>query len=139
MRVLLVTACGRSKEREPAPAWRLYRSSRIRYLKKVADRVGVGYAILSAGYGLVESGEILEPYDHLMDDGRCEELLPSIVEKLRKLAPEVVVFYRGGAGKPYLRCIRRACTTLGIPLVEVGYANMGDIRKVEGILKELAG
>jgi len=134
-----MTACGRSKENTPLPAWRLYRSSRIRFLKKVADAKGVGYAILSARYGVVDSDEVIPPYEEIMTSDRCEELLPQIVAKLRDSSPEVIVFYRGGARREYLDCIRRAANLIGIRVIEVGYANMGDIRRVEEIINDLTG
>ena len=134
-----MTACGRSKEDRPMPTWRLYRSSRIRYLKKVADSVGVDYAILSAEYGLVPSKQVIEPYDRVMDDDRCAELFPEIVEALRRMGVDTVVFYRGGARKEYYECIKRAAESAGVRLISVGYAQMGDIGKVKGVLEELLG
>ncbi len=139
MRVLLMTACGRSKEKMPLPAWRLYRSSRIRFLKKVAEATGVRYAILSARYGVVDSDEVIPPYEEIMTSERCEKLLPHIVTKLRDFSPGVIVFYRGGARQEYMDCIKKAADILGIRVIEVGYANMGDIRKVEAIINDLTG
>ncbi len=134
-----MTACGRSKEGRPLPAWRLYRSSRIRYLKRVADSVGVDYAILSAEYGLVPADEMIAPYERVMDESRCSEMLPSLVETLRKMGVGTVVFYRGGARREYHDCIKRATERAGIELISIGYANMGDIGKVKVILEELLG
>jgi len=132
--VLIVTACGRSKENQPTEAWRLYKAPRIRYLKRLADELNVPFAILSAKYGLVRDGEVIEPYNTVMDGERCERLLDRIVRKLSSLGVEAVVFYRGGARKDYLRCIERACEIAHIPLFSVGYAHMGDIRKVKEVV-----
>ncbi len=132
-----MTACGRSKEKELLPAWRLYRSSRIRYLKRVADTVGVDYAILSAEYGLVPSDEVIAPYERVMDEERCHEILPVLVESLKRMRVRAIVFYRGGARKEYYECLRRAAESVGADLISVGYANMGDIGKVKGILEGL--
>ncbi len=133
--VVLITACGRKKEETPQKAWKLYRSSRIRYLKKVADRVGVRFLILSAEYGLVDSEEVIAPYERVMDEKRCDALIHQMVEKLSRLGVSKVVFYRGGARKSYFLCLQRACGILNLPLVSLGYANMGGIREVEEVLK----
>ena len=97
------------------------------------------YAILSARYGIVDSDEIIPPYEEIMTSERCENLLPQIVAKLRNFNPAVIVFYRGGARREYLDCLKKAANALGIRVIEVGYANMGDIRRVEAIINDLIG
>jgi len=70
-----------------------------------------------------------------MDPERCQELLKQMVSILRNF--DVVIYYKGGAGKVYAECIEKACNQAGISLVSFGYANMGDIKKLEKVLKNV--
>lgn len=129
--VIVVTACGKTKRNTAFPAWKLYKSPRIRFLKKKADILGVDLYILSAKYGLVHSEEIIEPYEAVMTKETCTELILSILNKLENIKPSKVIYYKGGARKEYFECIYRACTMLNIKLLCFGYANMGDIKRID--------
>ena len=133
--ILLVTACGSKKEEKPAPAWKLYKSSRIRYLYRKAKEFNIPFYILSAKYGLVNSEQIIEPYDEIMTEEKCKFLIEQIKSVLKELRPEVIVFYKGGARKEYFKCLKRICEELQIPLKTFGYKIMGDIQKVNKIIK----
>ena len=133
MKVILVTACGAKKIEKPAPAGDLYKSTRIRYLRKKSKQLGIPFYILSAKYGLINSETVIEPYERKMNPERCQELLKQIVSILRNF--DVVIYYRGGAGKVYAECIEKACKQASVGLVSFGYANMGDIKKLEEVLK----
>lgn len=133
--IAIVTACGAKKENSPSPAWRLYKSSRIRYLYRQSKELGYPLFILSARYGLVHSEEIIEPYDQILTEERIEELIPQVTEVLRKF--DVIVYYRGGARRTYLEMIKRASKLANIKLVTFGYANMGDINKLKSVIEEL--
>ncbi len=135
-KIVLVTACGNKKEREPAPAWRLYKSSRIRHLYKKSKELGIPFYILSAKYGLVFAEEVIEPYDMIMDENRCKELIEQI--KLVISQYNTIIFFKGGARKVYKNCLESAVNELNKKLVIFGYGNMGDIRKLEDIVNELA-
>jgi len=135
-RLVLVTACGGKKENEKKRAWELYKSSRIRHLYRRSKELGIPFCILSAKYGLISADEEVEPYEAVMTEVRCRELFPQILKKLEGY--DVVVYYRGGARKEYLDCIRKACEVLGKEFVHFGYGNMGDIGKLGSILKELS-
>ena len=136
-KIVIVTACGSKKENSPHPAWRLYTSSRIRYLYKKSKELGYPFYILSAKYGLVHSEDILEPYDEILTEERAKDLVPQVAEVLRNF--EIVVYYRGGARTMYLYLIKEASKIAGTRLVSFGYANMGDINKLEAIIQELKG
>jgi hypothetical protein len=137
-KVVLITACGKKKETKPGPAWRLYRSPRIRYLKKKADKFQIDFYILSSKYGLIHSDEIIEPYESVITRERCKILLPEIIKKLTNIQPHKVVFYKGGARKEYFECVEEACRKLNKPILSFGYANMGGIKKLDEILGELS-
>lgn len=135
VKIAIVTACGAKKENSPSPAWKLYRSSRIKYLYKQSKKLGYPLFILSARYGLVHSEEVVEPYDQILTEERMEELIPQIMECLRGF--DVIVYYKGGARRTYLELIKRASKLANVELVTFGYANMGDINKLKNIIEEL--
>lgn len=135
--IVLITACGSKKEDKPAPAGKLYKSPRIRYLYKKAKELKVPFYILSAKYGLINSDTIIQPYDQIMTKERAQELLSQVKEELKNF--EIIVFYSGGSRKEYRELVELACNELGKKLVIFGYKNMGDIRKTEKIIKKLKG
>ena len=131
-KIILITACGRVKENYPLPAWQLYKSPRIKFLKKESDKFGIDFYILSAKHGLIHSEEIIKPYEAVMID--YKGILHVVVNKLRNISPTRVVYYKGGARNTYFKCINEACSLLDIELVSFGYANMGDIRRIKEYL-----
>jgi hypothetical protein len=130
MTTLIVTACGAKKNDQPMEAWKLYKSPRIRLIHQRKGEYPM--AILSAKYGLIDSEEIIEPYDQKMDQIRAQELVPVIVEKVREY--DKIVFFKGGSSKPYLECIGAACERASVDFAPFGYANMGDINDLEKYL-----
>ncbi len=135
--VMLVTACGNKKEKIALPAGKLYKSPRIRYLYKKAKELNIPFYILSAKYGLINSEQVIEPYDKIMTQERIYELLENVKEVIRDF--DVVVFYQGGARREYRELIELACNELGKTLIKYGYKNMGDIGKTEDIINKLLG
>lgn len=132
-RVALVTACGGKKEKKKLPAGRLYRSARIRHLYRRSKELRVPFFILSAGYGLISGDEEIEPYEAIMTEERCRDLLPTLLSRLKDF--DVIVYYRGGARKEYLNCVEKAAELLNKELIVFGYGNMGDIGKVEEVIQ----
>lgn len=135
MKVLIVTACGAKKNPGPMPAYKLYKSSRIKAVYN--RRCGSDMCILSAEYGLVDVHKTIKPYERVMDERRAEELVPLVAKKLKSY--DCVIFFKGGARKAYLSCIRAACDKAGKTLVTLGYANMGginDLPKVTELAKQ---
>jgi len=123
VQILVVTACGGKKNSESMVAHRLYKSSRITAVYN--RRSDCDMAILSAEYGLVGAEEVIAPYERVMDEGRAQELVPSVSKKLQSY--DCVIFFKGGARKAYLRCLKDSCQRVGKLLVALGYANMGGI------------
>ena len=134
-RVVLVTACGNKKESTPKVAGELYKSARIRHLYRKSKEFGVPFFILSAGYGLVSGDEVISPFNAVMTKERCRELEEKIAKKLKDY--DVIVYYRGGARKDYLDCIKKVAEKLQKELIVFGYGNMGDIGKLGEVLKSL--
>ncbi len=133
--ILVVTACGKAKEDKPLPAGLLYKSGRIRYLYKKSKELKFAFYILSAEYGLVSADTVIEPYERRMDNKRCEELKEDIKRIIKRLGVKAVIFYKGGSPKIYVKCIEDICKDLGINFKTFGFANMGEINKIEKLIK----
>lgn len=131
MKILVLTACGGKKKNRSMPAYKLYRSSRIKAVYN--RRCGHDMGILSAQYGLVNAQEIIEPYARVMDEKRALELIPSVAEKVKDY--DCVVFFKGGARKSYITCIRGACDKAKKALRLLGFANMGGINDLPQVIK----
>ena len=131
MKVLIVTACGAKKNPEPVPAYKLYKSSRVKAVYN--RRCGSDMCILSAEYGLVDVHKTIEPYERVMDERRAEELVPLVAKKLQSY--DCLIFFKGGARKAYMSCIKTACEKAGRTLVAFGYANMGGINELPRIIE----
>ena len=100
-----------------------------------SKELGIPFYILSAKYGLVDSNDVIEPYDQIMTKERINELKSQVSGILRNF--DVVIFFKGGVRKEYRTLIEMVCDELGIELIEFGYGNMGDIRKLDEILKSV--
>ena len=135
IKIALITACGKKKENKPLQAGKLYRSSRIRHLYKKSKNFSVPFYILSAKYGLVFGDRVIEPYEALMDQQSCEKMEKQLEDVLRNF--DAVIYYRGGAGKEYFECIKRAAQKLGVEFIYFGYKNMGGIGELGQILEEI--
>ena len=90
MKYTVITACGNKKNPIPLPAWKLYKSPRI---KAVYNRKGDhDMYILSAEHGLIPAEKIIEPYDRIMDNERCNELLPDVKKIVSQY--DIVIFFK---------------------------------------------
>jgi len=137
--LILVTACGKSKESKILPAWKLYKSSRIRYLKKVADQKGIPFYILSAKYGLIYSEEIIEPYELLLTEAREQEVIGQVIEVLKSLKKnglKLALYYKGGARKEYYELFKKACSIVGVDMITYGSGYMRDINKTKMLIEK---
>ncbi len=133
MKIVLITACGKAKENKVLPAWRLYKSTRIKHLYRRAKELNIPFYILSAKYGLVFCEDIISPYNEIMDSKKCKKNISQIENILKNY--DIIVFYKGGARKEYLECIELICKKLNKNLISFGYANMGDIKKLPEVLE----
>ncbi len=124
MKIAIITACGNKKEPIPLPAHKLYKSPRIKTIYN--RRQGHDMFILSAEHGLIPADKIIRPYNRLMDEQRCDELIPHVAESLQKY--DVVIYFRGGSGLPYKRCVTEACDLAGVELDAFGSRMMEGIR-----------
>ena len=132
--IVLITACGKKKEKFPTIAGKLYKSSRIRHLHKISRRLGIPFYILSAKYGLVHSEEIIQTYDEILTWDKCKALKEQIENIISNF--DIIIFYKGGSRKEYYECIKNICNSQGKKLISFGFGNMGDIGKLEEIIRE---
>ena len=123
MKVSVVTACGNKKQGIPLPAWKLYKSPRI---TAVYNRKGDNdMFILSAEHGLIPAEKITAPYNRIMDEKRCQELVPKIKETIKNY--DAVVFFKAGSRSLYEQCIAKACEESGVKLISFGHGFMAGI------------
>ncbi|OBF56732.1 hypothetical protein A5756_10600 [Mycobacterium sp. 852002-53434_SCH5985345] len=61
-----LVGCVKGKSATPAPAWELYTSALFRGRREYVERTCDAWYVLSAKYGLVEPGRILEPYEQTL-------------------------------------------------------------------------
>lgn len=132
MRVSVVTACGNKKEETPLPAWQLYKSPRI---KAVYNRKGNhDMYILSAEHGLIPAEKVISPYNKIMDEKRCNELIPMVREVIKNY--DAIIFFKAGARKLYEQCISKACYESGVKLISFGHGFMGGINDLPKKIEE---
>lgn len=128
-RVAIITACGNKKECQAMPAYRLYKSSRIKAV--YGRRQGHDMLILSAKHGLLPAEKVTEPYNQVMSKERADELLQSVVEGLKGY--DTVIYFKAGARKDYVDLMNEAARRAGVKLVTFGSGNMagiGDLPKL---------
>jgi len=133
--VVLITACGNKKEDEPKEAGKLYKSPRIRHLYKRSKELNIPFYILSAKYGLISGDEIIGPYNEIMDKDKCKILEKQISQILKNF--DVIIYYKGGARKEYYNCLEKLSKKLNKRCISFGYGNMGDIGKLEEIMRRV--
>ena len=135
-KIVLITACGNKKENKPTEAGRLYKSSRVRHLYKRSKELNIPFYILSAKYGLVSGDEIIQPYNQIMDKKQCESLKNKIEDILENF--DIIIYYKGGARKEYYNCLENIAKKLNKKFISFGYGNMGDIGKLEDIIRGIS-
>jgi len=133
--MVLITACGNKKENVPTVVGKLYKSTRIRYLYKKSKELNIPFYILSAKYGLVNSDKIISPYNQIMDDNQCIKLKSQIKEVLKNF--DIIIYYKGGAREIYFNCLKDVVFELNKKFIYFGYANMGDIKKIDEIIMSI--
>lgn len=133
MKKVLITACGNKKEDKPMKAGKLYKSPRIRHLYKRSKELNIPFYVLSAKYGLISGDELIEPYNEIMDKDKCKILEKQISQILKDF--DVIIYYKGGARRKYYDCLENISKNLNKKFISFGYGNMGDVGKLEEILR----
>ena len=126
---IVVTYC--SREKDPSggllPAKDRYLSPRIRATGEAAKKLGIGFRILSGIYGLLEPGDRIPDYDHLLTADQAPDHAQKLAGQLEMSGIAHVVFVTrtpavDPGAVPYRQAIRLACeeTNLGCTILEIG-------------------
>lgn len=126
-KICVITACGNKKEGTPLPAWRIYKSSRIKAVYKRKGKEDM--YILSAEHGLLPAEKIIKPYNRLLDTHRANKLLPKIESTIKKY--DKIIYFKAGARKLYEECLKTACNNMGVKIESFGFGFMGGINELE--------
>ena len=134
-KICVITACGNKKESIALPAWKIYKSSRIKAVHKRKNDEDM--YILSAEHGLLPSEKIIEPYNRLIDEKRVQELIPKIEPIIKKY--DKVIYFKAGARKLYEDCLNTVCEKTGVEIESFGFGFMGGINELENRIIEAKG
>lgn len=134
LKIALITACSKNMEKSRKPAIQLYKSARIKAVYN--RRLGHDMFIVSGKYGLIRFDEEIERYEDVMDDERAKKFAPIIAQKLANY--DTIVYFRGGARKSYLECVKMACKLANKTLIVLGYAHMGGINEIPKVIREVS-
>ena len=110
------------KETEtPIPAVECYISARIETVFSLAQERGIKFLILSGSYGLLEATDKINFYDHLLLEHEVEGKALFLSTQLKEKKISKITFYtnatiRDQNLKPYIRCIKMACTQAAVTL-----------------------
>lgn len=110
------------KETEtPIPAVECYISARIETVFSLAQERGIKFLILSGSYGLLEATDKINFYDHLLLEHEVEGKALFVSTQLKEKEISKITFYtnatiRDQNLKPYIRCIKTACTQAAVTL-----------------------
>lgn len=66
MKILVIVGCGKTKRDVPSKAKDLYTGQLFRAARKYAETHGDGWVIMSAGHGLLDPNQKIEPYDRTL-------------------------------------------------------------------------
>ncbi len=131
-KICVITACGNKKEIIPLPAWKIYKSPRIKAVHKRTSNEDM--YILSAEHGLLPAEKIIDPYNRLLDKERVEKLLPKIESVIKKY--DKIIYFKAGARKLYEECLDIACKKMGVEMISFGFGFMGGINELESRINE---
>jgi hypothetical protein len=116
----VLTTCTEDKRLDPMPlpASRRYVGPRIDAALAEASRRGWPLLFLSGVYGIIEAGALLPSYDHALQEGEVEALVPRATEQLRALGvTEFVALLRAEetpGWAPYWAVLRGAASGAGV-------------------------
>lgn len=134
-KICVITACGNKKENIPLPAWKIYKSPRIKAVYKRASNEDM--YILSAKHGLLRAEKIIKPYNRLLDKEMAEKLLPKIESIIKNY--DKIIYFKAGARKLYEECLSTACKKMGVEMISFGFGFMGGINELDSRISKAKG
>ena len=110
------TYCSAEKSNAPGriPAIERYKSHRIQWVNKRAQKQGEALFILSGKHGLIKAEEEIAYYDYLLTNDALEEHVQLLSRQLSSLGIRQVTFFARPVSVdpnvlPYVKCIKEAC------------------------------
>ena len=127
-RVLVIAACSQTKIGSTpdvkAKAKDMYQGRLFKLTRKLCERQGWEYVIISAKYGLLSPEEGIEGYEKFLKTKRdIEEIKPKVIPKLKKIIPNynyILVM----AGENYREVIRELIDNRFILIKSKGYGDL---------------
>lgn len=120
---ILCSYCSAAKRRDeaPLPAIERYRSERLRALHDAGLAAGAPLRILSGEFGLLDAGEPIPWYDHLLEAGEVPAMASRVADALRASGVTEVEYHTASPAvapdiAPYLAVMRAACAEAGADL-----------------------
>ncbi len=100
------------------PAIQRYKSTRIKSVYSAAKSLGLGFVILSGKYGILEPGDPILYYDHLLQSSEVSEHSNLVAGQLEVLGVKDLIFFSRLAPvvEPYRECIKSASEKAGVEL-----------------------
>jgi hypothetical protein len=121
--LVICTYCssGKHYSETPLPAIDLYKSRRITKVFETAKKSNVTFLILSGKYGLLNSNEEIDYYDHLLVQPEVKDHSDLIASQIKSKGISQIEFYMNSVEsdsnlKAYIDCISIACTKASITL-----------------------
>ena len=113
---LALVACTKAKLSKPAPARDLYSSPAFLMKRRLAERAGASWVVLSAKHGVLQPDDLVEPYDETLTTmgvaarkAWARNVLPSLIPLARDHGHVVCL-----AGQRYIEFLVRPIADAGI-------------------------
>ena len=123
MSTILVTYCtGQKNETDlPIPAVQLYNSDRIDAVAMAAKNLNLSFIILSGKFGLINSQDRIDYYDHRLTENEVEEHAKLIESQIKLNRITSILYFVNSSkidplNKAYISCLKLAATTTKIAL-----------------------
>jgi hypothetical protein len=103
------------------PAYQRYDSARIAEVRAMADRVAVGFCILSGEFGLIEQSALIPWYDHPLTAEEAPALAQIVAQQISEHGIGEICYYlprEKATAEPdaYRTTLRLACDAAGVAL-----------------------
>lgn len=110
-------------------------------VRNSSGRLGCDFSILTTGHGMVNSWDIIEPYDKHIDDypeevkENFKRTIPGFLERKKY---KLLLFYGGGVPRDsYLRMLHPIIKPFGVWILTFGRPAMRDVGKIDEIVNML--
>lgn len=117
------TYCSAEKNHSEKPlhAIDLYKSERINTIFKSAETEGLKFVILSGKFGVLETHQKINYYDHLLMPSEVENHTKLVASQLKEKKITQIIFHMGSIKhdknlKPYIDCIAAASAQSGVSI-----------------------